>query len=331
MALGLQYIPEKSSITGFWDLLPGGFLPPNRRLGHKKNNASPDPKICLREFSSSSHQPGNRSYGFIRAFDPSRLRWGDIKKPTNWLQGGKLDWIVTKTNQHLEIFGKINSSHKPAHRYPLQLYSLAMGKRNSYQGVTLWDAVRQWKGGTLEACTTWGRWTLKIMLFKEAHTKVHATWVFFFFFFLFAHGMQNFLGQGSNPCHSSDNVGSFTTRPPGNTLWFCLSEVPGEATAGKIGIGAACGCGAWLGEFSGMMGIFCNLIRDLDYTDVCVHLNSPNITVEKWVSVITHVNVTPKRKKKKKYWTNDACAEVWGRRTVRSASWCEMLWKTKMN
>lgn len=48
-----------------------------------------------------------------------------------------------------------------------------------------------------------------------------------------------------------------------------------------------------------MMGIFCNLIRDLDYTDVCVHLNSPNITVEKWVSVITHVNVTPKRKKKK--------------------------------
>ena len=48
--------------------------------------------------------------------------------------------------------------------------------------------------------------------------------IFSFFFFGFTHGMQKFLGQGSNlsyssnPSYSRDNAGSLTTRPPGNSL-----------------------------------------------------------------------------------------------------------------
>lgn len=36
-----------------------------------------------------------------------------------------------------------------------------------------------------------------------------------FLFFGCAHGMQNFLCQGSNPNHISDNTGFLTTRQPG--------------------------------------------------------------------------------------------------------------------
>ena len=35
-----------------------------------------------------------------------------------------------------------------------------------------------------------------------------------------AHSMQKFLGQGSNPSHSSYNAKSSTTRPPGNSTPF---------------------------------------------------------------------------------------------------------------
>ena len=53
--------------------------------------------------------------------------------------------------------------------------------------------------------------------------------------FLFGHayGMWKFLGQGSNPCHSSDpshhsnSAGTLTTRPPGNSIFeFYLSLNP---------------------------------------------------------------------------------------------------------
>ena len=35
-----------------------------------------------------------------------------------------------------------------------------------------------------------------------------------------AHSMQKFLGQGSNPCRSSDNTKSLTARPPQNSNTF---------------------------------------------------------------------------------------------------------------
>ena len=53
--------------------------------------------------------------------------------------------------------------------------------------------------------------------------QIVCMWVFLFLFVL-THGMQNFQGQRLNPCHSSDmshssdNPGSLTTRPPGNSL-----------------------------------------------------------------------------------------------------------------
>ena len=37
-------------------------------------------------------------------------------------------------------------------------------------------------------------------------------------------GMQKFLGQGLNPCHSSDNTKSLTTRPPGNSCDHLLTN-----------------------------------------------------------------------------------------------------------
>ena len=43
----------------------------------------------------------------------------------------------------------------------------------------------------------------------------------FIYFFGHSHGMQKFLGQGSNPGHSSDNARSLTAQPPGNSL-SCL-------------------------------------------------------------------------------------------------------------
>ena len=46
--------------------------------------------------------------------------------------------------------------------------------------------------------------------------------VFYFFVFGHARSLQNFPGQGSNPCHSSDDARSLTVRP-GNGLYpvFC--------------------------------------------------------------------------------------------------------------
>ena len=46
----------------------------------------------------------------------------------------------------------------------------------------------------------------------------------FVFSFVFgcAHGMQKFPGQGSDLHHSSDNAGSLTTKPPGNSTFKIL-------------------------------------------------------------------------------------------------------------
>ena len=38
------------------------------------------------------------------------------------------------------------------------------------------------------------------------------------FYFGCTHSIQKFLDQGSNPCHSSDNTGSFTTMLTGKSL-----------------------------------------------------------------------------------------------------------------
>ena len=51
------------------------------------------------------------------------------------------------------------------------------------------------------------------------------------FFFGHTHGMQNFHGQESNPCHScnlshiSDNAGSLTGAPPGNSYQRIMNIV----------------------------------------------------------------------------------------------------------
>lgn len=51
------------------------------------------------------------------------------------------------------------------------------------------------------------------------------------FLFGWAWGIQNFLSQGSNLCHSSDKVESLTARPPVNTsLYFKLSICRHEFT-----------------------------------------------------------------------------------------------------
>ena len=45
----------------------------------------------------------------------------------------------------------------------------------------------------------------------ETFSVFHTQTFFFFFFFFFGHtcSMWKFLGQGLNPCHSSDNIGPF--------------------------------------------------------------------------------------------------------------------------
>ena len=45
--------------------------------------------------------------------------------------------------------------------------------------------------------------------------------------------MKNFLGLGSNPCHSSDNVQPLTTRPLGNSQESGLKKIPGRIKIGK--------------------------------------------------------------------------------------------------
>ena len=55
----------------------------------------------------------------------------------------------------------------------------------------------------------------------------------FFFFFDHTYGMQNFPGQVSNLCHNSDNAGSLTTRPPGNSHVVSL-PIYSPFTSGEI-------------------------------------------------------------------------------------------------
>ena len=60
---------------------------------------------------------------------------------------------------------------------------------------------------------------LYMLLFSWLNFRYHET----SFFFSHTHSMQKFLSWGSNPCHStdlshsSDNAGSLTFRPPGNS------------------------------------------------------------------------------------------------------------------
>ena len=44
----------------------------------------------------------------------------------------------------------------------------------------------------------------------------------FIYLFSHSHSMHKFLGQGSNPCQSSDNTGSLTSKPPGNPKLYLL-------------------------------------------------------------------------------------------------------------
>ena len=49
--------------------------------------------------------------------------------------------------------------------------------------------------------------------------RFHLGAIFYLFFiFGYAHSMQKFLGEGSNPSYSSDASKSLTTKPPGNSL-----------------------------------------------------------------------------------------------------------------
>ena len=63
-------------------------------------------------------------------------------------------------------------------------------------------------------------------------TRISARKSVFFYFIIFffpvfgrAWGMQNFLCQESNPCCSSDNIRSLTSRPPGNSFLYFLEQV----------------------------------------------------------------------------------------------------------
>ena len=56
---------------------------------------------------------------------------------------------------------------------------------------------------------------------------------FYFYFFGSAQGMGNFLGQGSNPSHSSDNAGSLTARLPGNCRREFLNRENEGSTPGR--------------------------------------------------------------------------------------------------
>ena len=51
-----------------------------------------------------------------------------------------------------------------------------------------------------------------------------------FYFFGHTHSMSKFLGQRWNLCHNSDNAGSLTSRPPGNSIGHIFNckipEVP---------------------------------------------------------------------------------------------------------
>ena len=42
--------------------------------------------------------------------------------------------------------------------------------------------------------------------------------IMIFFFFCHACSMRKFPGQGSNPCHRSNNTESLISRPPGNSM-----------------------------------------------------------------------------------------------------------------
>lgn len=58
----------------------------------------------------------------------------------------------------------------------------------------------------------------------------------FFFVFGCGNSTQNFMGRGSNLCHSGDNTRSLNTRPPGNSpnLYFQSSPLPRTPALGVL-------------------------------------------------------------------------------------------------
>ena len=59
---------------------------------------------------------------------------------------------------------------------------------------------------------------LQMVLFHSFNTGYYS--IVWLLFLGLALGMQKFLGRGSNLSHNSDNVGSLTIRPPGNSITF---------------------------------------------------------------------------------------------------------------
>ena len=59
-------------------------------------------------------------------------------------------------------------------------------------------------------------------LFNQLPMNSHSFGVLFFFLCDCTHGMQKFLGQVSNPCHSSDNVASLTHCTTRKLIFVCF-------------------------------------------------------------------------------------------------------------